>query len=166
MISGAPTSRASSSSAERLRDRRADTGPPFATKCSSQHALAFAMVAKSIPASGVFLACAPGPVAAESRHRCCPTGLSWCRGCRTCRLGLGCLADKAVAEDLFFPEHRTSFGFDSVRIGTLMGHSAQSSLKLLAFLAADWTLVRASIPTGYKLMRQRRIAKRAPPWIN
>src|SRR5215813_14247632 len=50
-------------------------------------------------------------------------------------LGLGCLAEKAAAEGLFFPEHRTFFGFDSVRIGTLMGHSAQASVKLLDFLA-------------------------------
>src|SRR5262245_31449916 len=42
-----------------------------------------------------------------------------------------------------------------------MGHKRPSSLKLLDFPAPDWTLVRDSIPTGYKLMRlQRRIAKR------
>ena len=30
-------------------------------------------------------------------------------------LGLGCLADKAAAEGLFFPEHLTSFGFNVCR---------------------------------------------------
>src|SRR5215831_17809213 len=83
--------------------------PPFSRKCCSQQALADRLEVHS-EGTGVSLVCAPGPAAAENRHRCCRTGDRGVEDVVPAEFGLGCLADKA-AEGPFFPEHCASFGF-------------------------------------------------------
>src|SRR5215472_10807086 len=59
-------------------------------------------------------------------------------------LGVGRVQNQTAEGWLLRPEHgRTSFGWSNL-IGTLTGHKRRASLKLLAFLAPDWTLAGTS----------------------
>jgi len=82
-----------------------------AKRCSQQ-ALADRLEVHS-EGTGVSLVCAPGPAAVKAGRDAAVRGGRGVEDVVPAEFGLACLAGKAPAEGLFFPKHRTSFGFDS-----------------------------------------------------